>query len=547
MTRSSWEDVAQAKRQSLIDAIPERWRQPSIKNSMEKAGFANVHDYLDTILPKEVIAITKMNLGTLQKKLAAQELTAFEVTEAFCHRAALTHQLVNCCSEIFLEEALERAKTLDEQFQKTGKLAGKLHGIPISLKDQVDLPGKDSAIGFVALAGKPKTEMSLLAKILQDEGAVFYVKTAVPMAMMAPETISNVNGYTFNSVNLKLSAGGSSGGEGSILGAGAACCGFGTDIGGSIRIPSCFHGLYALKPSTGRIPYMNVTNSVSGQECVPSVIGPMARSLKDVELLSELIVGAESWNVDPKVLPIPWKDMSDLKERSLVLGVWKFDGQIMPHPPIQRALKEVVELLKLNGHEVIEIEFPFQERLVDTISRIFCADARNEIDTLCKISGEPVVPIVKRCTTYPDYKQPIGVNAWWDLCNEAYDIKQEFLAFWKGTSKLTKSGKLIDSIICPVWPTTSSLPDPQVTLNYTVPFNLCDCASVVMPVSTVDSKIDVFDEKYQPVTEEDAIIYKSYNPELFDKMPVCIQVVTKKTEEEKALAIASTIEALLSR
>lgn len=547
MTNKIWQDIARTKKQTLYDSIPQKWQHSSLKEDMLEAGFSNAHDYLDTILPVHEVEVTQMSVAMLQTKIASRELSALEVTEAFCHRAALAQQILNFCSEIFLEEAMERARFLDTYLEKNGKTIGPLHGIPVSLKDQVDLPGKDSAIGYVYLTNKPKTKMSLLAEILKDQGAVFYVKTTVPMAMMAPETVSNINGYTYNSLNIELSAGGSSGGEGSILGAGASCIGFGTDIGGSIRIPSCFQGLYALKPSTGRIPYMDVTNSVSGQECVPSVIGPMARNLEDIERITKMVVDSEPWKYDPKVLAVPWKDMSHLKTSKLVFGIWKFDKSVLPHPPIIRALDEVATLLRLNGHDVIEIDIPMSGKILDTVKKVYSADAGTEIQSECDKSGEPVVSVVKSCVSDDIYESSIDVNTWWDLCNEVYAIKQEFLSFWNATSEQTVSGRPIDCIVCPIWPSTSCLPYSPVVLNYTAPFNVTDCASVVLPVSKVDSKIDLLDVNYVPANSLDEEIQKSYNAKLFHNMPVCVQVVTKKLEEEKALAIADTIKLLLEK
>lgn len=536
-----WEQKAHDKRSRVLHCIPPQWIDPTLKVKMATAGFSSTKNYLDSIIDKDEVSITQLLVSELSQLISAGKITSTQVAEAFCHRAALAHQIVNCCSEIFIDEALARAKQLDEYFASTGKTMGPLHGIPISLKDQVDLEGKDSSIGFVSMLDRPKTSTSLLAKTLFDKGAIFYVKTTVPMAMMAPETVSNIFGYTFNSLNIKLSSGGSSGGEGALIGANASPLGFGTDIGGSIRIPSSHHGLYALKPSTGRISYLNVTNSVSGQEAFPSVIGPMAKSLADVELITKLIVDMQLWKQDPKVLPVPWKDMSDLKKKKLCFGVWKYDNKVKPHPYIERALKYTTEALQQEGHEVIEIQIPNHDSILQTATNIFSADNGYELASECAASGEPVVPLVAECVSADFSQSPISVNEWWDLCNKVYSEKQQFLSFWEQTAQKSVSGLPIDAIICPVWPSASVLPFSAITMNYTAPFNLCDCALVVIPVTTVDKAVDKPDPAYVPTDEIDKKVQDSYDPELFNGMPVCIQVVTKKLEEEKALALASVV------
>lgn len=529
-----WKLAIENKKQALIHAIPEEWRIPDIRAKMDNACFVNPHDYLDSILPEDEVKITNSHFYQLVDLIKKGDLSSYSVVSAFCHRAALAHQLINCCTEIFIDEALERAKKLDAYYKETGKVTGPLHGVPISLKDQVDLAGKDSSIGYISLLGKPKSKNAVIADILEGHGAVFYVKTTVPMAMMLAETYSTQHGYTNNGVNIKLSPGGSSGGEGALIGAGGSCMGLGTDIGGSIRIPSAFQGLYALKPSVGRISYMRVTNSYSGQELAPSVIGPMTKSLKDVQLLTELIVSSEAWKVDPKVLPVPWRDVSELKQKPVTIGIWRFSGKITPHPPIQRAIKEVEAFIKKQGHNVVELTFPLQPQILSTLSRVFGADAVLEPEQICSIIGEPVVPTVKQMIKVEGIDKPLTVNEWWDLANEVYVLKQEFYKYWSDSG--------IDGIVAPIWPSTSNLPYAQATIDYTAPFNLCDCASVVIPITKVDAKVDTFDASYEPLNPVDEEVHKSYDPELFDKMPVCLQVVTKKLEEEKALFIASIID-----
>lgn len=540
----SWEQKAEAKRAQLLEAIPEKWRDSNLKADMAAKGFKNTCKYLDTIVPAEELAVTKLTLVELKSKIADGSFTALQVAEAYCHRAALAQQILNCCSEIFFDKALATAKELDEYYTKTGKTKGELHGIPISLKDQVDLPGFDSAIGYVSLLNQPKTEMSLLAEYLQSNGAVFYVKTTVPMAMMAPETESNTYGYTFNSQRIELTSGGSSGGEGSLIGAGASPLGFGTDIGGSIRIPAAFNGLHALKPSNGRISYLRVTNSYCGQETMPSVIGPMARSLGDVEFITKFIIDGGLWELDPKVLAVPYQDHEKLKSEKLTIGVWKFDGKVMPHPPIVKAIEKASKALADKGHDVFEITLPDHDEIINWATEIYTADQGFEVQEVCKISGEPVVPCVASMITTKDVP-PITVNPWWDICNKHYYYKQKFLDFWKSTAETSKSGKPVDAIIAPVWPSAAYKPGTCNTLNYSCPFNFLDCACVVLPISTISKEADPAVE-YEPTGEVDKQIYELYDPEVFDGMTACIQVVGKHLQDEKTIAIATVIESCLA-
>jgi amidase len=150
-----------------------------------------------------------------------------------------------------IPEAITRAKFLDEHLEKTGSIIGPLHGLPISLKDCFISPPYPASIGLAKYANeftKPE-EQTVLVGILAELGAVFYVKTNIPTAMMMMETINNVWGETNGAYHSGTSPGGSSGGEGAILAMRGSPLGVGTDIGGSIRIPSAFNGLYGLKPT----------------------------------------------------------------------------------------------------------------------------------------------------------------------------------------------------------------------------------------------------------------------------------------------------------
>ncbi|CDH10027.1 related to Putative amidase PB8B6.03 [Zygosaccharomyces bailii ISA1307] len=549
---SKWELEAQRKRKQILDAIPPGWILENAKQQMTSAGFTNTRDYIDTIMPPNEVAITDLTVCELAKKISLGDIRAYEVCYSFCHRAAIAHQILNCCTEIFFERALQRAKELDQYFEETGKTLGPLHGIPVSLKDQFNLPGIDTTIGYVSYVGRKPQRESLLAKILEQKGAIFYVKTTVPMAMLADETESNLHGYTYNAINHKFTSGGSSGGEGALIAAGGSPIGLGTDIGGSIRTPASFQGLHALRPSHGRVTYLDVANSYLGQEVIPSVIGPLATSLGDVEMLMKVIVNSHAWEQDPKLVPLEWRDVSAIENQKLRFGVMWSDGFITPHPPITRALKETVEALKKAGHEVIEWKFPHQSEVLELAKKVFGADHGKEVFEVCKISGEPPAECIKQFVNFSVQEDGTNVNVvdvteWWKIGQEKSDLREKFFEHWRGTSEETSDSRPIDALLCPVWP-TSSFEEGESKYgadNYTVQFNVLDLASVILPVTTVSQTKDLPYHDFRPLSDRDEEIQSYYEPKRFDKMPVCIQVACRRLEEEKAIAIASVVENLL--
>ena len=146
-----------------------------------------------------------------------------------------------------------------------------------------------------------------------------------------------------------MSAGGSSGGEGALLACLGSPIGIGTDSGGSIRAPAAFNGVYALKPSSKRISYNGCQNDANGIVGVASAIGPMGRSLRDLDLMCQVLCDAEPWFKDSNIVEKPWVCVG--KFEKICVGVMWWDGMVMPHPPIRRALKIVVEGLRAAGHE----------------------------------------------------------------------------------------------------------------------------------------------------------------------------------------------------
>ncbi|KAG6848278.1 hypothetical protein H0H93_001621, partial [Arthromyces matolae] len=180
-----WEVLVADKKIRQKASIPKEWIiLPSDAES--PSGVMNVLDFLETcgLLSSREIEITNTQIDVLLARLAKGEWTCVEVTTAFSKRAVIAHQLTNCLTEIFVERALVRAAEVDAHLKATGKPIGPLHGLPISLKDQVNLKGIESSTGYASWLGNYAPYNSVLADVLEALGAVFYVKTNVPQTLM---------------------------------------------------------------------------------------------------------------------------------------------------------------------------------------------------------------------------------------------------------------------------------------------------------------------------------------------------------------------------
>lgn len=318
---------------------------------------------------------------------------------------------------------------------------GPLHGLPVSLKDNFNLKGLDATVGFTSHVGDPSPYDSTLATMLEQAGAVFYVKTNVPTAMMIAESVNNVFGRTVNPRNRQLTSGGSSGGESALITFKGSCLGIGTDIGGSLRIPAACTGIFTLRPSFGRFPTLGCRSGMSGQEAVQSVNGPLARTIDDLALEARAVVDAQPWLHDPRMVPLPWRGV-ELPGRLKIAVMWD-DGIVTPTPPVARALRTTVDKLKAAGHEVVGWDPKDQAHGVDLLGRMFVADGGLSIRKELRRTEEPLRPEMESYGT----AEELGTYEMWQLHMERTGLQKRYLDRWNEAG--------IDAILCPTTPFSS--------------------------------------------------------------------------------------------
>lgn len=210
-----------------------------------------------------------------------------------------------------------------------------------------------------------KVESQLTGELL-SLGATLYCKTSVPQTLLIGETLNNIIGTTPNPHNRLLSCGGSSGGEGALQALGGSTLGLGTDIGGSVRIPAAFNGLFGIKPTPERVSYRDAANTNPGQNTYRSSVGFISTSVEGLKLGLEAVLETRPWLRDPAVVPIPWRGEvvdeflargekgkgEEGGKKGLKFGVlWK-DDTVALHPPVARGLRIVVDAIQKAGHKV---------------------------------------------------------------------------------------------------------------------------------------------------------------------------------------------------
>ncbi|KAF8817567.1 amidase [Phlegmacium glaucopus] len=539
------------------------------KRHQRTVALADVHDTSEA-----QYVFLKATASEIVARIENGEWTASEVLEAYIARAAFAHSKTNCITEVMLEQARRRASELDREFAATKTLQGPLHGVPVSIKEQFDVVGYDTSVGFSQWAHKPATKNADIVDQLLKAGAIIYVKTNIPQTMFAFECSNPVWGRTTNPYNENYTCGGSSGGEAALLAMDGSAVGIGSDIGGSLRIPTAYCGVYSLKPGGGRISYVGAKGPVPGFDGIVSTAGPMARSIKDLELIARVAFGSQSSNYS--VAPIPFRDVQ--LPHKLRFGYYTSDNYIKASPSCQRAVLETVEALRRAGHECIEFEVPTVEVALNIFVGLTSADGYKTMlshlgpdpkeDALFLVTLGPAVPSIVRTfaawileTFWHDklfadtvrIAKSKSVHDYWKLISEKNAYTKRFYE-----TVLDKHG--FDSIIAPV----QALPQvPHGGCNNysalaiaTILYNVLDLPTGCIPVTRVDPAKDMLTDDWMtgaghgsPVFEAGIYHGKTplYNPEATKGMPVNIQVVGRKWEDEKVLAIMNVVDEALGK
>lgn len=548
MGANNWQETAAAKRAAILDSIPKEYIISDLPTPEQQRDVTGtfVHQYLSA----REIEITETDAAGIVAKTTAGEWTAVEVTKAFIHRASIAHQLTHCLHETAFPAALEAAAALDLHFSQTKKPLGPLHGLPVSLKDQFHVRGLETSMGYVGWLGTfegrsphpnyPITTESVMVDELRRLGAVVYVKTSVPHTLMCGETVNNIIGYTLSPTNRLLSCGGSSGGEGALIALKGSPCGFGTDIGGSIRIPAAFNGIYGVRPSSGRLPYEGMANSMDGQNSVLSVVGPLAGSVASLRLLVKALLGVKPWNDDPMVIELPWREEKEgavTNKKKLVFGVMRDDGVVGVTPPVKRAINVAVEKLKAAGHEVIEWQPPSHADILDCCAKTWVYDGGVDTIAAFALSGEPQAPNV--LLPFPEPLPEASASAIAANNVRKRKLQKTYLHYWNSTE--------VDAILSPVAPFPAARPRMYKYYGYSMWVNLLDYTSVVVPITKADKTIDAVDAEYKARSELDAETQASYDPDVYDGAPVALQLVGRRLEEEKMLRLAEEVDIVLRK
>ncbi|KAI9458948.1 amidase signature enzyme [Lactarius psammicola] len=533
------------------------WRACRDKQQEREDRISNLPlKYHSPITPQDQ-EILSQDVALLVANVQRGDVDPEEVLLVYSKKALDAHGKTNCLTEVMISEAEALARTCNR--------AGPLAGMPVSMKDTVGVAGFASCIGYSSPHWTPPfSKDAAIVRLLRDAGAYPFVKTNVPITLLSFESCSDVWGRSTNPYSSRHSPGGSTGGEAALLAFGGSRLGIGTDVAGSVRVPAHYSGIYTIKASMHRFLKAGNASAMVGQEGIPAVYSPMTRTLGDLETFWRAVVGMRPWEYDPSCVPIHWRTVNLPKK--MKLGILWDDGVVAPSPACRRALQTVVSLLEQDGHEVIAIDPPSPLRALQIGSQLMANAFITASSSIrwCE-SNDPGVAAGLFALRLPrifmtlcawfyrhvlhDMVYAAIVEGWhakdgqefYALIGEREEYRMQWFEYWQREK--------LDFVLT----VPNALPAMRhgdsrrqwKSCGYTFLFNVLDYSAGVVPITRVDRKLDVLSPAFKPRNKIEADAYKGYDADDMHGLPIGVQIVGRRLEEEKVLEGMKLIEGLL--
>ena len=314
-----------------------------LNSSLVATSFAKTSD---------IPALGSYSATSLIKAIKNKKTSATELLKYFIDRHKRLDPIINAVVTTDFEGALKRAQKADEALSR-GETWGPLHGLPMTIKDSIEVAGMLTTYGFPYFKNYRPTKNADVVQSLLDAGAIIFGKTNLPAFGGDTQSFNDVFGQTNNPWDIEKTPGGSSGGAAAALAAGLTGLEIGTDIGGSIRLPAHFCGVYGHKPSYnivsmhgGKKPW-KTKHSNYPVDLDLLVAGPLARSAEDLKLAMDVIVAPPSYQRKAIKIKLPDSRKSKLKE--FRVGLWIDDSLYPPDNDVGNCLQKMVTELTKTG------------------------------------------------------------------------------------------------------------------------------------------------------------------------------------------------------
>ena len=294
--------------------------------------------------------------------LRSREISVAELAEAHIQQIERLNPRVNAFADFDAERVRAQARAMETA---PSDARGPLHGLTVTVKSSIATAGYKCEIGSLNHEGEIPREDAVVVERLRAAGALILGTTNCPEFLMAYETANLLNGQTRNPWDLERTPGGSSGGESAAIAAGMSAAGLGSDSGGSVRVPAHFTGICSLKPTPGRIPGRGHLPPCVGPFSTLGAIGPMARTIADVELMFRALSGQD--DADPASPPVVLRQPSLDELRGHRIGFFEDDGLTPVTAETRAAVRRAAATLRDAGFCVE----PFRPRTLEPLRKLW--------------------------------------------------------------------------------------------------------------------------------------------------------------------------------
>ncbi|HEV2431815.1 MAG TPA: amidase [Burkholderiales bacterium] len=455
-------------------------------------------------------AIHQRSAAQLAQAYSLGELSPLEVTRASLERIESWEGRINAMYRVHRDAALEQARAAEARWRQRRPLSS-IDGVPVTIKENIYTQGDPAPIGTLANASAlVQAADAPAAARVREAGCVILGKTTMPDFGMLSSGLSSLHGVTRNPWRLDRNPSGSSSGAGAAAVAGYAPLHLGTDIGGSVRLPATHCGIFALKPSLGRVP---VNPPYMGR-----VAGPMTRTVKDAALLMSVVSRPDAR--DFMGLPaeeIDFTGLDQLEPKRLHIGLLADMGVgLAVDSQVRAACEAAAAALAGTGCSVQPLRSFLTEAMLDGMCRFFEARSYNDLMQLAPARRAEVLPFVAEWCS------------WRAAQFSGRDVMQAYtlvMAMREAAVAATRPFDFILSPTSPILPYEAELPapgnDPRNALPhiaFTVPFNMSE----------------------QPA----ASINWSYSD---DGLPIGVQIIGKRFDDVGVLRLSNLVEKLRPR
>jgi amidase len=458
------------------------------------------------------LAATEMADGVRDGKISPVELV-----DAHIERIEKLQPKLNAFVHTDFDRARQQAQAAERAVSgpraAESQNLGTLHGVPLTIKSCIDVAGYPVECGTRLRGGLVAQSDAPLVERLRAAGAILLGNTNVPEFLMAYETDNRTCGRTNSPWDLARTPGGSSGGEAAAIAAGCSAGGVGSDGGGSIRIPAHFSGICGLKPTPGRVPSTGHFPGSAGPFTYLGVVGPMARTVRDIARLFEVMAGPDAG--DPSSAPVPFRRWTKDEIRTLRIGYFESDDFSPAMPETRAAVRTAADALRQQKFRVDAWQPENLDRTWKLWWNLFGRAGQMAFSPMQSGHEEEFSPTYRDFRARVAAEPPMSANELLNTLFERDVLRLRFLA------KMQE----YPILICPVcaipafrhgereWQVDGHRLEYLTVMSYSQWFNLFGLPAASVPVGS--------------------------SPE---GLPIGVQVVGRPWEDEAVLAVAEVIE-----